>query len=70
MGKSMAELEKLDDRFHTTKCIDATAAYLAKIKKQVDKNKDKACDAASRNVYKNDTTYSFDWMLTLNGFNK
>lgn len=70
MDKSMSELEQLDDRFNTTKCIDATATYLAKIKKQVDKNKHKACGHASRDVYKNDTIYNFDWMLTLNGFNK
>lgn len=70
MDKSMAELEQLDDRFHTTKCINATATYLAKIKKQVDKNKDKACDDDSWNTYKNDIIYDFDRMLTLNGFNK
>lgn len=70
MNKSMWELEQLDDRFHTSKCIDATAKYLAKIKKQVDKNKNSACIDPSRNVYKNDTVYNFDRILTLNGFNK
>ncbi len=70
MGKSMAELEKLDDRFHTTKCITATAKYLAKIKKNVDKKKNSMCKDASWNTYKHDTEFDFDWMLTLNGFNK
>ncbi len=70
MNKSMAELEQLDERFHTSKCIDATAKYLAKIKKQVDKNKDAACNHPSWDVHKNNTIYDLDRMLTLNGFNK
>jgi hypothetical protein len=70
MGKSMSALEKLDDRFHTSKCIDATAKYLRKIRNYVDGHKDAACKDASRDVYKKDKSFDFDRMLTLNGFNK
>lgn len=71
MGKSMSTLEQLDDRFHTIKCIQATARYLHKIKsKYVDKKMAKECTNSSWDIYKKDSEFDFAWMLTLNWFNK
>ncbi len=67
---SIAELEELDERFNSTKCINAACKYLKIIKtNNVDKNYTTNTSDKSRDKYKNDEI-KFKRTLTANWFNK
>ncbi len=66
-GYDLNKLMKLDDRFNPSIALDFSAKYLLFCKSKVNT---KTLTNTSRNKYKNDPKYDFEWMLAFNGYNK
>ena len=60
-------LIELDDRFNPNIALDFSAEYLLHCKKYVNT---KSFTHTSRDVYKNDKNFDFEWMLAFNWYNK
>ncbi len=66
-NENFGKLAKIDDRFNPKIALEFSAQYILYCKQQVTT---KELTDSYRDIYKNDKTFDFGWLLAFNGYNK